>query len=582
MSAVETTPKFVVKEDQQPMLVYPSIIGLPVAEQSTDLSNAIKKAALNWLAQQGQYQRADVTLSDRLEIGRRFWDEGRQWGEVSRLAEEYSLSRVTIYTIAERLVPFFQPRLPGPVAGLKELLSSVDPATITTGQEPVWTEKEIKQLRGRLILTGLFPGGMPMRSLEELLAQIPGFGISDSTIWRQLKQAGIKADQTLRGVDFSPVSANGVIVVIDETFFDDRPIFFAIEARSLALCDFYIPPDGKRTAEAWATFLLLLKEDRGLKIIGAMGDGAKAYPAAIKELLGKEGIFRGDHFHLLNDLYKLRRKLENKAYRAFKAEYKAQAQYKKKGTDKTEQKLVEAQAKSLHLAQVHDQFAEYVTWVVEALQFVDLTSGEIRDRQTNEWLLDEAIAAMAQVDHKEVIKISQHLHNHKAAYLAYLDDLKPWPTLQNNLTHYLQDPALAQTVARAIARYWRLQHEVESNNKHHFRPARQYAQQERHLWIANDPFMEQWAKQLYSLLDGVLRTSSAVENINSIFKALVKRKKRFANSDYAHNFVALFALWHNTRLFKEGLRQGKSPFGILGIDLGQQDWRTLLGYPPLQ
>jgi len=46
--------------------------------------------------------------------------------------------------------------------------------------------------------------------------------------------------------------------------------------------------------------------------------------------------------------------------------------------------------------------------------------------------------------------------------------------------------------------------------------------------------------------------------------------------------LALFVLWHNTRVFKEGKRRGYSPFDILGIDLGESDWRTLLGYPPVQ
>jgi hypothetical protein len=110
----------------------------------------------------------------------------------------------------------------------------------------------------------------------------------------------------------------------------------------------------------------------------------------------------------------------------------------------------------------------------------------------------------------------------------------------------------------------------------------EYAQQEVDLWIAGDPFLEKWAKQLHALLDGVLRASSAVENINSIFKPLLHRKKHFASADSAHNFVALFVLWHNMRVFKEGLRRGKSPFQILGIDLTETDWATLLGYPPLQ
>lgn len=585
MSIVETTVEFIVKEEEEPVLVPPSIIGLPVAEQADlpVLTDAIKEAALAWFVRQGKEQRPDVTLADRLEIARRFWDEERLRGTPFDLAKEYTLSRMSIYNIANRMKLIFQARLPGPVAGLKKALSATEKEESQSEKEHLWTKDEAERLRGRLILTGLFPGGMPLRPLEDMVGEVPGVGCSDSTIGRRIEQAGVKADEILRGIDFSQVSEVGVIPAIDETFFDDYPVLFVVEPRSMAICDFHIPDDKSRTADTWATFLLLLKEDRGLNIIGGLGDAATAYPPAFKILLEKDKKFREDHFHTVRDGQTLVRKLENSAYRAFKAEYQAVAQDEKQGTDKSRQNLVRARAESLRLAEAYDAFAEYATWVADALQIVDLTSGEIRDGQTNFWLLDEAIAAMAQVNHKEVVKMSQRLKEHKTPLLAYLDDLdEELPQLQTELQAYLQEPALAQVVLRAVARHWRLLHEVNSNQRGNFRKALDYAQQEADLWIASDPFLEKWTKRLHALLDGVLRTSSAVENINSIFKPLVHRKKHFASADSAHNFVALFVLWHNMRVFKEGLRRGKSPFQILGIDLGERDWRTLLGYPPLQ
>lgn len=585
MSVVETTVEFNVKEEERSVLMTPSIIGLPVAEQAetTILTAPIKETVLAWFVRQGQEKRPDVTLTDRLEIAGRFWDPERQRGTPLDLAEEYALSRRSIYNIANRLALLLQPRLPGPVAGLKKALTAAEKEVSPTDKGQIGPKEEAERLRGRLILTGLFPGGMPLRPLEDMLGEVPGVGCSDSTIGRKVEQAGFKADEILRGIDFSQVSEAGVIPAIDETFFDDWPVLFAVEPRSLAICDFHIPADGSRTAETWATFLLLLKEDRGLKIIGGMGDAATAYPPAFEILLEADDQFREDHFHTLRDVQTLSRKLENSAYRAFKAEYKAAAQDKKKGTDETHQKLLQTQAESLRLAEAYDAFAEYATWVSDALQIVDLTSGEIRAPQTNGWLLDETIAAMAQVNHKEVVKMSQRLHDHKAPLLAYLNDLdEGLPRLQADLQAYLQEPDLVHVVLRAVARHWCLQHEVKSNQRRDFRTALQVAQQEVDLWIAGDPFLENWAKQLHSLLDGVLRASSAVENINSIFKPLVHRKKHFASADSAHNFVALFVLWHNMRVFKEGLRRGKSPFQILGIDLAENDWRTLLGYPPLQ
>jgi len=126
MSIVETTVEFIVKEEDEPVLVPPSIIGLPVAEQAAPpvLTDVIKEAALAWFVRQGKEQRPDVTLADRLEIARRFWDEERPRGTPFDLAKEYTLSRTSIYNIANRMKLFFQPRMPGPVAGLKKALST--------------------------------------------------------------------------------------------------------------------------------------------------------------------------------------------------------------------------------------------------------------------------------------------------------------------------------------------------------------------------------------------------------------------------------------------------------------------------
>ena len=45
-------------------------------------------------------------------------------------------------------------------------------------------------------------------------------------------------------------------------------------------------------------------------------------------------------------------------------------------------------------------------------------------------------------------------------------------------------------------------------------------------------------------------------------------------------FLNLFALWFNLNKFDRGPRQGKSPYELAGIDLGTDDWLTLVGFPP--
>jgi hypothetical protein len=543
---------------------------------------ACYQALSEWYLRRGQYQRPDVTVHDRLDIAQRFHDPDRPWGEVIGMAREYDLSRTTIYDIAERVTILFQPRLPGPVPCLKRLLPCGTTLPSPVAEAKTLSREEEGRIRNRLILTSVFPGGVTMRPLEEILAEAPLEGRSDTTIWRVVNEAGAKARQILAQVDYAGVSLPLILVDTDETFFDGRPILFVVEPMSLAICGFHVPADGDRSSYTWGPLLLILQEDQHLDIYGGVGDAAKPYPGTFQALLEQDDRFQEDIFHQLRDLQVLRRKLENSAYRAFATEYKAAAQWQKEGTAEAQEKLRQAKAESLHRAELHDDFAEYCSWVADAFEIVDLRSGEIRDREINEWLLTEAITAMSQLDHPEVVKMSERLDNHKGHLLTYLDWLQAQLSpLRADLHAYLDDPELEEVVLRVVARKWRLQHEVESMQRRAFRPALRHAEQELAIWIKGDALLEQWSDKVHTLLEWVQRASSALENINGIFKPLISRKKHLGNAETDCNFVALFVLWHNMRDFKEGKRAGHSPFDILGIDLGEKDWRTLLGYPPV-
>jgi hypothetical protein len=530
-----------------------------------------------------------VTVYDRLDIAHRYHAPNRPWGEVVGMAREYELSRQAIYDITGRATVLFEPRLPGPVPCLKRLLPC-ETISQPVAKAKASAQEEAERKRNRLILTSVFPGGVTMRPLEEILKEAPVEGRSDTSIWRFVNESGAKAHPILTQVDYANVSLPLIVVDIDETFFDGYPVLFVVEPLSLSICGFHVPSDGDRSSNTWAPLLLTLQEDQHLDIYAGVGDAAKPYPGTLQAILERDDGFQEDIFHQLRDLKALQRKLESGAYRVFAAEYETDAQWHKESTiDDAHQraqlqgKLRQAKMKSLRWAELHDDFVEYASWVADAFEIVDLRSGEIRSRETNEWLLDEAIAKMAQLDHPDVVKMSERLQKHKPYLLCYLDWLETQLSpLQTELHAYLHEPELEKALLQAVGRKWRLQHEVQSMQRRAFRPSLKQAEQELATWIEGDTFLEQWSTKVHTLLEWVQRASSAVENINSIFKPLVTRKKHFDNSDTLLHFVALFVLWHNMRVFKEGKRKDHSPFEILGIDLGEKDWRTLLGYPPVQ
>lgn len=522
----------------------------------------------------GSYQRPDITLYDRLQIAARFWDPGRSWGTVTELAQKYGLSRQSIYKIASQAQRGLSAALPGPKCRPPQIFSCPNDAP------PPLQVAPSDHVRERIILTSVFPAGVTMRPLEEILNEVPAINsCSDTTIWRIINQAGQKADQILSEVDYQHINVPLVLAAVDETFFNGYPILFVVEPISLAICAYYIPPDKDRSADNWTCLLELLKNEQNLNIIGGLGDAAKAYPKAFKQLLGNEESFSEDVFHLLYAVKRLVFQLERQAYSAL-SQVEDLGKKLNKGKVKLE-KVEEARQGANQKVYIYDEFYQIADWISDGLEMVDLSSGEIRDREINEWMLDVAIKEMEKLEHDKIKKMAKRLKDHKKNLLRSLDWLNGYLCEPIDQLHeYLNDKQIEGYIMNLTARYWRVNHAVEGLKYRTLRPLAQKLRKEIEFWTAGDQWLSSWTQNVFQLFSSIQRTSSAVENINSILKPMIRSKKHFGSSQNMEYFVALFALWHNLRRFKEGKRKGKSPFDILGIQIESDDWRTLLGYPP--
>ena len=160
------------------------------------------QALSEWRVRRGQYQRPDVTVSDRLDIAQRYHTPDRPWGEVVGMAREYELSRTAIYDITKQAAVLFEPRLPGPVPCLKRLLPC-ETISQPAAKEKALTREEAERQRNRLILTSVFPGGVTMRPLEEILKEAPVENWSDISIWRFVNESGTKAYPILTQVNYA-------------------------------------------------------------------------------------------------------------------------------------------------------------------------------------------------------------------------------------------------------------------------------------------------------------------------------------------------------------------------------------------
>lgn len=535
------------------------------------------EAATNW-------KRPDITLSDRLFIGGvvNIPDEQRPWGSITWLSNVYQTSRETIYAIGKRageglLSPVLESSgLADSVAQAMES-DSVDAPTITV------TSNRLK----RTSLTALLPAGSTLRPMQDLLDVAFDQSRSVGFLSELINEAGSRAGVVLDQIDFSPLG--DVILARDETYFCDWPFLLSVEPNSYTIVSGYVEDvcDG----ETWGVSLAIDEETRGLHIVGLAEDGARCYPKSLREaakLLGVEFSvpIQKDVWHIMDKAYQKVIDLErlglNKVSRADKI-YQELAD--KPWDEEGFEKWADTDEAADKLLEISDQLRFWYGCLCDALEVVDWRSGEIRDREINQWLLDETLKGLRQLDHPRVKKLVTSLENQYDELLTFLDwlevQLVPW---QRRLSRVFSDPADRAFFQATVARAWRLNRTLVNGHKQ-FSDQAAYAQALLAELVADDDEACELAEALLTILERTIRTSCAAEAINSILKPYLWVKRSFQSKKTAQNFLNLFILWFNMHVFKRGKRAGKSPFQWAGIKVytpdGREtdDWLEALGYP---
>lgn len=492
----------------------------------------------------------------------------RPWGIITWLSHMLQISRPTIYDLGRRAARGLERSIGGrPADDQSPVVAAREPSranTITVTPNRVT----------RTVLTAAFPGKMALRPMQVLLEtafdQTRGLG----TLSEFLTQAGRRAGQVLTQVDHSPLGP--VIVLRDETYFQDWPILIVIEPLTSTILLGVVSEDAQ--AETWGS-ALLVSQDGGAHIRGLVEDMARMYPRSL-DLAEIEASVQKDTWHvekwgskILHDLARTALAAQRKVYALEKRLLKAWedalflAQY------------IPAVEKAERLMEQHDTFANCLGHLCDALELVDLRSGEIRDRETSSWLLEQTLQAMESIEHPLVSKFARSLRRHQDQLLTFLDwaaeMLVPFHQM---LEAHIFDPEQQQAFIRTVARVWRLRQALINGQRSRRRQADE-AETLLHQLLDGQETLAALAAYLMYILDTAGHTSSLVECINGLLKMFLENRRAFRNRETAQAYLNLFVLWHNMRVYERGKRAGKSPYQWAGIDLGTDDWLELLDYP---
>jgi hypothetical protein len=444
---------------------------------------------------------------------------------------------------------------------------------------PETTEKEeVARTRvDRTILTALFPGNASIRPTQNILQEAFDEQRSVGYISTLRLEAGWKAGEVLSRIDYAPLGP--VIALRDETFFQGRPMLLLVDPVSTTILAAHVCAD--RQADTWGT-ILLMAEDQGVSLKGLTEDMAKMYTKSLKLAGMSEKRKQKDTWHIEREGSRVRRALERRAYRAMHAVIDLEKKLNQEWDPKVfEQAYMPAIIKETETIEQHDQFENWLHHFHDALVLVDIRNGDIRDFETSQWLLEEIITGMEQIDHKRIKKFTKTLRNHQPELLTFLIWTDAALTdYQTRLTAFIPDESARSQFIRTVARSWQLDQAV-INGHHHWRTEAQNAATSLKSITDANPDLAVLEIALRQTLDASGRTSSLVESINSLLKSFLRNRKGFKNQETAQAFLNLFVLWHNLRIFDQRCKRGgNSPFQLAGIDLHCNDWLTLLGFPP--
>ncbi len=178
-----------------------------------------------------------------------------------------------------------------------------------------------------------------------------------------------------------------VVTARDELYFDDKAFLINVEPRHFVIVGGYV--EEQCNSETWSIALQLDHHTRGLEIIGLAEDGAKMYPASVREAELSIQIQK-DIWHIITNTRQAVADVERIALRALERAEKLLRRINKDSAQDDDARLNEwltAEDHAEGLLSLSAEVRNLYGHLCDALELVDWRSGEIRDSEINEWLL---------------------------------------------------------------------------------------------------------------------------------------------------------------------------------------------------
>jgi hypothetical protein len=482
-------------------------------------------------------RRHDLDPQTRIDIVKHVWINQGIYGQMTRIAQEYHISRTFLYQLSWAAQHH-----------LEDLFS--DPQHLI---EPPDFLIEPWMLMLRLEGNGSIP------SLSSIFKHFDYQPSSVGYLSESLQDYGRCVPSTL-----SMPHPKVVFYLSDEIFAIRAPILVTIDAQSTAILKIELASD--RSAQTWETHFQDLGAHRfhSLGMASDRGVGLKAgYQAACQD-----GFWVCDQFHEFQDLFNRCHHLERQAYGAIGKEIKAAETFANAKSEANLQKRLEHYEQTRqaceHAIERYDQLNLLLGMLREAL-YLCSNLGRLRTVEGVRSDLTVILNLMEDINDAKLPKLLKSIR-------AHMDDiLVPFRQVERIHTDLLE--VMPEEIVDALALAWHHDHlfyQSRGQKKHYHRRESDY-------WLnfseglLDDQFDELKAR-VFEKLDSIVKASSLVEMVNSLIRPYLNSCK----GQITQETLNLIMFYHNHRRYKSGKRQGKAPIELLTGEALQGDWVDLL------
>lgn len=482
-------------------------------------------------------KRPDIDNVARLKIAVQAFLGLGVYGEITRIAKSYRVSRLFVYKQLWLLMLLFELEVSNS-SSLEAIRKEVD----------------------RQILLLRLEGQCALESISQILKQMGAPYSSVGYISQRLAEYA-------RAVPRAELAgAKLVFLLCDEIFALGRPILITAEPRSLAILKIELVEN--REAETWKKHWEELAKAGLIKqqiVVSDQGVGLVKGCA----LMGL--THHPDLFHLLRPLARLGERFYRKALQAIAWEYeRGDLEIGRSGgvIDKRRAAYEAAKAEADRKIEQYDNFCYLWAALREALELID-SRGDIKELAWRQAEIEAILGLMRELGCEQLNQEVKSFVSGLQGYWGYYQRAEQ--VYRGLIERY---PIVEGEIMQALAYGWQL--ERQATNSKDYSARMQLAQEAKFYYDYAASLLPAGASdirlEVVEALDGEVRSSSLIENINSALRPLLETCRGQINQE----MLELFAYVHNHRRFERGKRAGKAPIEILtGKDL-EKTWLNSL------